>query len=53
MHNYIIENDRFSTGKNAAIIRVVASVQSASQEMGKSPQIRGRKGVCGRFDQHY
>ena len=28
MHNYNIEKDRFSTGKNAAIIRVVAPVQS-------------------------
>ena len=28
MHNYIIKNDRLSTGKNAAIIRVVAPIQS-------------------------
>ena len=28
MHNYNIEKDRFSTEKNAAIIRVVAPVQS-------------------------
>ena len=43
MHNYIIEKDRFSTGKHAAIIRVVDSVQSGSQEICKSPQIRARK----------
>ena len=43
MDNYIIEKDRFSDGKNGAIIRVVAPVQFGSQEMGKSHQNRGRK----------
>jgi len=32
VHNNIIEKDRFSTGKNAAIIRVVAPVQSGSKK---------------------
>jgi len=32
VHNYIIENYRLSTGKNAAIISVVAPVQSGSQK---------------------
>jgi len=35
VHNNIIENDRISTGKIAAIIRVVAPVQSGSQKMGR------------------
>ena len=40
----MIEKDRFSTGKNTAIIRVVAPVQSGSQkERVKAPKIRGRK----------
>jgi len=44
VHNYITEKDRFSTGKNAAIIRVVTPVQSDSKKrMGKSPKIRGRR----------
>jgi len=34
----IIEKDRFSTGKKAAIIRVFAPVQSGSHKMGRSPQ---------------
>ena len=37
MYN-IIEKNRFSTGNKAAIIRVVAPVQSGSQKMGRSPQ---------------
>jgi hypothetical protein len=47
VHNYINEKDRFSAGKNATIVRVVALVQSGCQEMGKSPQIRGNKIVPG------
>ena len=45
MHKYIIEKDRFSTGKNVAIIRVVTPVQSGSQKMGRSPQIRQKAAV--------
>jgi len=45
VHNYIIEKDRFSTGKNAAIIRVDATVQSGSKKMCKSPKIRGESPV--------
>jgi len=41
--NNITEKEKFSIGKNAAIIRVVAPVQSGSQKMGKSPKIRGEK----------
>ena len=43
MHNNIIEKDRFSTVKKAAIIRVVAPVQSGSQEMGEGPKNWGKK----------
>jgi len=32
VHNNIIQKDRFSTGKNAAINRVVAPVLSASKK---------------------
>jgi len=38
VQNSIIENDRFSTEKKAAIIRVVAPLQSGSQkEVQKMP----------------
>ena len=44
MHNNISEKDRFSEGKNDAIIRVVAHVQSGSQkERIKAPQKFGEK----------
>ena len=38
-NNNNIENDRFSAGKKAAIIMVVAPVQYGSQKKGRSPQI--------------
>ena len=47
MHNYIIEKDRFSAGKNASIIRVVDLEQAVFQEMGKSPKFGGEKLVPG------
>ena len=49
MQNSIIENDRFSTEKKAAIIRVVAPVQSGSQEKGESPKNLGRKKAVVQF----
>jgi len=39
----IIEKGSFSTGKNAAIIRIVAPVQSGRKKIGKSPQNSGEK----------
>jgi len=33
VHNYVIEKDRFSTGNNAAIIRLVAPVESGSKKL--------------------
>jgi len=50
--NNIIEKDRFSTGEKAAIIRVLAPVQSGSEkEWVKAPQNsrekkKGRRVVC-------
>ena len=43
MHNNIIEKDLFSTERKGAIIRVVAPVQSGSQEMCEGPKNWGEK----------
>jgi len=40
----IIEKDRFSTGKNAAIIRVFALVKSGSQNWAEDPKF-GKKAI--------
>ena len=47
MQYNIIEKNRFSVEKIAAIIMVVAAVKSASLEKGKSTQIRRRNIVPG------
>jgi len=52
MRNYIVERIGFRL-ENAAIMTVVASVQSGCQEIRKSPLIRGRKVVFGVVCPHY
>jgi len=41
--NYIIEKDRFSDGKNGAIIRVVAPCSSVVKKWAKATKIVGEK----------
>jgi len=53
VHNYIIGNDWILAGKNAAIIRVVTTEQSGSQEMAKVSKFGGEKLVPYRFGLHY